>query len=41
MLDRNINVINCIAVIAEGISAYFISSINAIIVTSLITIEVK
>jgi purine-cytosine permease-like protein len=39
---NNINVINCIAVIVGGISAYFlkfgISSINAIIVTSLITI---
>ena len=39
---KNINLINCIAVIIGGISAYFfkfgISSINAIIVTSLITI---
>lgn len=40
--DMNINVINCIAVIAGGISAYFlsigVSSINAIVITSLITI---
>ena len=40
--SKNINLINCIAVIIGGISAYFlkfgISSINAIIVTSLITI---
>ena len=40
--SKNINFINCIAVIIGGISAYFlkfgISSINAIIVTSLITI---
>ena len=39
--SKNIN-LNCIAVIMGGISAYFlkfgISSINAIIVTSLITI---
>lgn len=40
--NKNINVINCIAVIAGGISAYFlqfgVSTINAIIITSLITI---
>ena len=40
--SSNINFINCIAVIIGGITAYFlnfgVSSINAIIVTSLITI---
>lgn len=40
--SSNINLINCIAVIIGGITAYFlkfgVSSINAIIVTSLITI---
>ena len=40
--SNNINIINCIAIIAGGITAYFlkfgISSINAIIVTTLITI---
>ena len=40
--NKNINFINCMAVIIGGISAYFlkfgISSINAIIVTSFITI---
>lgn len=40
--NKNINIINCIAVIVGGLSAYFlklgVSSINAIVVTSLITI---
>lgn len=40
--SSNINLINCIAVIIGGITAYFlkfgVSSINAIIATSLITI---
>lgn len=40
--SSNINLINCIAIIIGGITAYFlnfgVSSINAIIVTSLITI---
>jgi len=40
--NKSINVINCIAVIAGGILSYFlkfgISSINAIVVTALITI---
>ena len=40
--SKKINFINCMAVIIGGISAYFlkfgISSINAIIVTSLISI---
>lgn len=40
---NNINIINCIAVIIGGISAYYlkfgISSINAILITSLITIS--
>lgn len=40
--NKNINIINCIAVIMGGLSAYFlkfgVSFINAIVVTSLITI---
>lgn len=40
---NNINIINCIAVIVGGISAYYlkfgISSINAILITGLITIS--
>lgn len=40
--SNNLNIINCIAIIAGEITAYFlkfgISSINAIVVTTLITI---